>query len=197
MNSCILLLIFWLLLQLYNTYTVPLKRNINKYLIGNVNVPYKEVKYLYRSTDKRRQLFDDLLRDVTVLIKWCESNRFPSQRDAERLASNWKNIQINETTYRDHVAYVIDKNRKFYLCASTPDGSNEDPNTMRFVVLHELAHMMSESYGHTEEFSEHFLQLIRVATHLGLYDPVNYSKNPVIYCGTKISHTPCETASCT
>ena len=196
MNTCILLLVLWILLQLYKIHCIYLKRysSINQRSI--TEIPHKQIRYIYKTKNERRQLLDDLLKDIGILIIWCYNNNFPNKESADRLLSNWKMIQINETTYRDHVAYVIDKNRKFYLCASTTKGKNEDPNTMRFVVLHELAHMMSVSYGHTEEFSHNFLQLIRAAVHLGLYVPVNYSTSPVTYCGTKISHTPCENASC-
>ena len=82
---------------------------------------------------------------------------------------NWNKVLIHETNYTDHVAYVVDKNQKLYLCASTPHGSDENRNTMRYVVFHELAHMMSTLYGHKQEFFNHCLAILRVGVHLGIY----------------------------
>ncbi len=59
-----------------------------------------------------------------------------------------------------------------------------------FVAIHELSHIMTESVGHTEEFWNNFRILLRVAIELKLYRNLDYSNNPVDYCGTKITDTP-------
>ena len=61
---------------------------------------------------------------------------------------------------------------------------------MMFVALHELAHIMTKSIGHTEEFWNNFRYLLKKAIKLGLYNDVNFEKNPVDYCGTKITNSP-------
>lgn len=142
-------------------------------------------------------VFDRLARDMDAIVGWCVENAYPNEPDARRLERNWRAVDIHETTHTDHVAYVVDKNRDFKLCITTTEGGRENENTMRFVVIHEMAHMMSETYGHNDEFHDHFIDLLRVANHLKLYAPEMFSINPMTYCGTTISVSPCETESCT
>jgi hypothetical protein len=59
-----------------------------------------------------------------------------------------------------------------------------------FVALHELAHIMTISIGHTTEFWDFFRYILSHAIHWKLYTPVNFKKKPVPYCGTNITDTP-------
>ena len=59
-----------------------------------------------------------------------------------------------------------------------------------FVAIHELSHMMSIDMGHTKEFWDNMKYLLNEASKLGIYSPVDYYKNPVMYCGMKIDNTP-------
>ena len=189
MNIYIIFIILFIIIKLFRlTYCDKKKTHRKKTL--------KSVRFLPNATKERRDMFTELLIDINRIIKWCEENQYPTLKNSTLLKQNWEKVGVNETSYLDHVAYVIDKNKKFYLCISTPDGSAEDKNTMRYVVFHELAHMMSTSYGHNQEFFDHFLAILRVGVHLGIYAPVNYTKNPVMYCGTKITNSPCEFYNC-
>ena len=185
MNIYIVFILIFVIIKLFRL-TFCCKRKIYR------KKTLKTVNYLPSVTKERRDMFTELLKDINKLIKWCKENEYPTIKNANLLKQNWDKVIVNETSYLDHIAYVIDKNKKFYLCISTPDGSIEDKNTMRYVVFHELAHMMSTSYGHNQEFFNHFLAILRVGVHLGIYEPINYTKNPVMYCGTKITNSPCE-----
>ena len=156
----------------------------------------KGIRFLPDTTRQRRDLFHDVVYDINSIVSWCLLNNYPTNEISKRLEYNWKHVQMYETNFRDQVAYVVDKNRSFYLCGSTPTGNTEDANTMRFVVLHELAHMMSESYGHNDEFLTNFRKILSVAVKLKIYTPVNYSKYPVKYCGTTITQSPCDSTLC-
>jgi hypothetical protein len=68
-----------------------------------------------------------------------------------------------------------------------------DMNTVMFVVLHEMAHLMTaelSSGKHTPEFWANFRRLLEDASRIGIYTPVNYAKSPVDYCGMKITDSP-------
>jgi hypothetical protein len=65
-----------------------------------------------------------------------------------------------------------------------------DINTLTFVALHELGHLMTESIGHEREFWVNFRYLIKKANQLGIYEPVDYSKSPQSYCGMEITDSP-------
>ena len=59
-----------------------------------------------------------------------------------------------------------------------------------FVVIHELAHVMTKSVGHTQEFWDNMAYLLERAEELKIYVPKNYKESPVDYCGMEINTTP-------
>ena len=65
-----------------------------------------------------------------------------------------------------------------------------DENTLTFLAVHELAHVMTESVGHTKEFWQNFKFLLKDAVKMGIYTPVDYKKKPKSYCGMNITDNP-------
>jgi predicted metal-dependent hydrolase len=63
-------------------------------------------------------------------------------------------------------------------------------NTIMFVMLHEMAHLMTETIGHTQEFWGNFKRVLGDAVKLGIYTPVNYAQYPTPYCGMTITDSP-------
>ena len=59
-----------------------------------------------------------------------------------------------------------------------------------FVAIHELSHIMSKDTGHTKEFWDNMKYLLEKASKLGIYQAVDYSQDPTMYCGTEINSTP-------
>ena len=56
-----------------------------------------------------------------------------------------------------YVAYSVNKGDELSICIREKDTEAFlDSNTVTFVAIHELAHIMSESTGHTEEFWDNF-----------------------------------------
>jgi hypothetical protein len=94
-------------------------------------------------------------------------------------------------------SYAEDKTT-LILCLrhKTPnaDGVYElhDINTMMFVVLHELAHMMNDRWGHDKEshFWTLFKFLLANAIECQIYAPIDYGYHPIVYCGLKLSYNP-------
>ena len=65
-----------------------------------------------------------------------------------------------------------------------------DLNTLTFVAIHELAHIMTTSIGHKQEFWQNFKYMLQNAKEAGIYDPIDYKKNPQQYCGMDINDNP-------
>ena len=65
-----------------------------------------------------------------------------------------------------------------------------DLNTLTFVAIHELSHIMTLSIGHEPEFWENFKFLLINAEAIKIYKPVDYKKSPQPYCGIPISDNP-------
>ncbi len=65
-----------------------------------------------------------------------------------------------------------------------------DLNTMTFVALHELSHLMTRTIGHDQEFWDNFRVILRIAIRNGIYQCVDYNMNMTVYCGQPINDTP-------
>ena len=119
--------------------------------------------------------------------------KYSNLPNVQRLIQNWQSgISIKEIgNMESDAAYVINKrNMSFCLQKSTNSIALEELNLITYVGIHELAHIMTISVGHTEEFWNNFRILLRVAVELKLYKNQDYSNKPVDYCGTKITDTP-------
>jgi hypothetical protein len=134
---------------------------------------------------------------INKLIDYMNLHSLPDSDTAKRLYHRWMSIELKETNSTEKsAAYTLNKSSEIRLCIRDQNGNFEDPNTSMFVILHELAHVMSISYNHTEEFKNNFSYITHLASSLGLYRPEDFANNPKIYCGTQINTTPCESGSC-
>ena len=84
------------------------------------------------------------------------------------------------------------KGEKTVYCLRSRDDKNKivELNTMMFVALHELAHTMTKSIGHTKEFWDNMRFILEQGERIGVYRPIDYSKNHEEYCGMTINSTP-------
>ena len=146
------------------------------------------------STATKQQAADYLLQlktNINTLVSYMHDNKLPDQETADRLYDRWIHCKLRETSSNeDSIAFTINKGHEIRICIRNGTNSFEDINTSLFVILHELAHIMSVSYGHNEEFNEHFSYITHLATSLGLYKPEDFHKEPKTYCGIKISNSP-------
>jgi WLM domain len=91
-------------------------------------------------------------------------------------------------------SYSENKGQKIVVClrdkTQPPTYPLVDKNTVMFVMLHEMAHLMTETIGHTQEFWTNFKRNLDDAVRIGIYSPVNYARSPVSYCGMQITNSP-------
>ena len=59
-----------------------------------------------------------------------------------------------------------------------------------FIIMHELSHILSTSYGHTTEFWTIYKNILQIAINNNLYIYKNYNKYPVYYSNFIINTTP-------
>jgi len=152
-------------------------------------------KYLVQNHLDKQQAADNLATIRKNLILLVQELKKKNQHnvDVERMVNNFNPDNITESTKNNkYTSYSINKGEKIVFCLRSRDDTNKlvDLNIMMFVALHELAHTMTKSIGHTEEFWNNFRILLRNARNLGIYERVDYDKNPVDYCGTKITNDP-------
>jgi len=139
----------------------------------------------------------DLLATVTdrckTLVDYV-AERHPTHEGVERLKTNFNPTTISETLPTSEMtAYSENKGEKIAFCLNKKKLDNTqliDINTLMFVAIHELAHIMTVSIGHKQEFWANFKFLLQNAKEAGLYDPQDYANKPQEYCGMTITDNP-------
>lgn len=120
------------------------------------------ILYIYR--DKRpKQPPHPIIVDI--------SNNF------SRIKPEYKNIPI----YQGDSSYTENKS-VITLCLQDPETKKfYDMNTLMYVALHELAHVITKTIGHDDNFKKNFTKLLVKAESLGIYN--SQLPLPKKYCG--------------
>ena len=152
-------------------------------------------KYLVRNLGDKQEAADLLATIRRNLIKLTQElkKKNKSNVDIDRMVNNFNPNNITESDENNkYTSYSVNKGEKIVFCVRSRDEKKKlvKLNIMMFVALHELAHTMTESIGHTQEFWDNFRVLLRNARKMGIYKRINYNENPVDYCGTKITDDP-------
>lgn len=151
--------------------------------------------YCVRERSKM-ELAANLLAKVTQnmkdLVEYC-GKKFPDDERIHRLVQKFNPKKVSETLpTSEYTAYSENKGEKLAFCVDKKKGGTKliDINTLTFVAIHELSHIMTESEGHKQEFWQNFKFMLEQAKAAGIYSPVDYKKNPQPYCGMDITDNP-------
>ena len=119
-----------------------------------------------------------------------EYNKFKD--DINRLINNYNSNSLSENTPNSaYTAYSENKGQKIVFCIREKKTEKLIKlNTLMFVALHEFAHLMTKSIGHTPEFWNNFKILLRISIRNGIYQCQNFEQKAEKYCGTKITDSP-------
>jgi hypothetical protein len=152
-------------------------------------------KYCVRERMKL-ELAANLLAEVTNRMKnmvLYMKEKHPDDARTKRLVDGFNPKKISETLPTSELtAFSENKGEKIAFCLNTTKDGDKliDINTLTFVALHELSHIMTESIGHKQDFWQNFKFLLQNAKTAGIYNPVDYKKNPKPYCGMNINDNP-------
>ena len=162
---------------------------------------YGEVEYVRSSTDNReylvRNLSDkqqaaNLLASITKDLQKLVSHmmaKFPDNEHVLLLYDNFNPDAISEGSVDSgYTSYSVNKGEKIIICIRQKDGAFVDKNTIMYVAVHELGHLMTKEIGHTDTFWENFKYLLNEAMEIGLYKKTDYAADPKDYCGIKITN---------
>lgn len=154
-------------------------------------------KYCVRHSKSHRTVraFNLLDKVNMKIVSFIELLNFKYHKEPniKRLVSGYKKEVLYEILPQSpHVAYVKNKGDKLALCLQVEKHESKfvDINTLMFVTLHEISHIASKSMGHTNEFRKNFRFILDEAVKARIYEPEDYSKSPVRYCGMMIKHNP-------
>ena len=152
-------------------------------------------KYCVRERSKIT-LAVDKLAIVTQKLKKLVSHLddiYPDRNNVKRLVSGFNPTKIVETLpTSEYTAYSENKGDKIAFCLDTEKSSGNliDDNTLTFVGLHEIAHIATESVGHTNEFWTNFKFLLQEASKIKIYIHEDYKKKNKKYCGMELTDNP-------
>ena len=152
-------------------------------------------KYCVRERAKL-QIAADLLATVTQNCKdlvLFVGKKHPGNEDVQRLVQKFNPTKISETLpTSEFTAYSENKGEKLAFCLNRKKDETKliDINTLTFVAIHELSHIMTKSEGHKQIFWQNFKFLLEEAKAANIYIPIDYKKNPEPYCGMDITDNP-------
>ena len=137
-------------------------------------------------------LLSRIRKKLNSLCLYLRQNKAKDPR-ISRLLSRFDSNKISESDPSSkYTSYSVNKGEEIVFCLRSRDSNQKlvEDNTLVFVALHELAHIMTISIGHTKEFWDNFRDLLKDAIKCGVYQYQNFRDRPVEYCGTQITDTP-------
>lgn len=149
----------------------------NRYLVQNKDDKQKAADMLGRLNKKIRKLLHHVKK------------KDPNNEDIQRLYDNYSVDNISEGTEdSNYTSYSVNKGEKIVFCLRQRDGTDDfvDDNVLMYVATHELGHLMTKDIGHTDNFWKNFKYLLKEAIKIKVYTKVDYSENPLEYCGINI-----------
>jgi hypothetical protein len=170
-------------------------------------------EYLVRNAPGKEEAANILCRTKNALLrltdhmkkKYVDGSQYTSESEnddeartsidaaVKRLVKKFHPENISESgASNKYTSYSVNKGEKIIFCLRQKNESQSfvDENVIRFVAIHELAHIMTLSIGHEPEFWNNFKVLLREAVALGIYKKEDYSKSPKPYCGITVSDSP-------
>jgi len=175
-------------------------------VLGSVSVynKNKNVAVLKSSNDNRKyrlldlpgkekcmEILVQLNKNVIQLLSYVKDEDREGIKD---LLDNYRPDSLCENLEnRSLQAYSLNKGEEICLCLREPENELiiiDDMNTLMFVLVHELGHLMTDDIGHTNKFWNNMAYLLKKSSEINLYNPINYKISPVMYCGVKIDETP-------
>lgn len=150
--------------------------------------------YLVRKLPDAKEAAN-LLSKINQKIQFLLSslNKYRDTKEGvDQLIDNYNPKTLSETVVgAKYTSYSVNKGEKISICLrNTKDNQFIDENTILFVVIHELSHIMTEEVGHPPIFWENMKYLLEEAEKIGIYNPINYVESPQNYCGMEINTTP-------
>lgn len=154
-----------------------------------------KTKYLVRNLADKEQAANKLAQLKSTLVKFVTylNTTVGDDERIQRLAKRYQPDKISESTPEsNYTSYSVNKGEKVFMCVRQRDEDNTliNDNTLLFVAIHELAHIMTISKGHTDEFWTNFKFLLKHAIDGKIYQYQAFHKKPVKYCGVTIRDTP-------
>jgi len=104
-----------------------------------------------------------------------------------------ESLRENEPESPDKTSYTTNKGETISLCLREKiSGQNKFHNldVIKFVLLHELSHIITPELNHSVLFWTNFRFLLEFCTKQKLYTAPDYNTTNVNYCGLAVTYNP-------
>lgn len=136
----------------------------------------ERAEFLYRLEKWACEFLD------AALARWGDDRRL------RRIDARW-NRRLNEVLDGDDAAFSRGKKALFVCVWDKRSQRLESDANARYILLHELAHIANETYGHDAAFWSTFAALLEMAEDLGAYAHAEHEPEKT-FCGHRIGRSP-------
>lgn len=153
-------------------------------------------EYLVRDMEDKEEVANMLARihkNIDRLVQHVELNKDEEESEEQRpyinqLSRRIRGVVISESTPDSkYTSYSVNKGEEIVFCVRNSEDKLHDINLVMYVCLHELAHVACPEKGHTDLFKKIFAFLTVEGMKIGIYDRIDFGKNPTSYCGMTIT----------
>lgn len=122
-------------------------------------------------------------------------NKYPARKlSVRKMLARYNPDNLAENSPKDpngDTAYSIDKGSIIAICLrSKRTGEIHDLDILKFVTIHEMAHIAINAIDHPPEFWSTFRFLLEDAAEAGIFTSPDYNKYPTEYCGIDVNYNP-------
>jgi hypothetical protein len=194
----VVLLIIIILILTYKWSNSPLRNTIKYKLPDDTNQYF--VQEQYKDKEEAARMMSVINQNIMKLLKALKTKRETGQYDdnpyvkgvVERVLRNWNPEVLYESPPTlSTTSYTIAKGEKTVFCLRDKEKQSlHQLDDMLYVALHELSHMGDLKWGHNYTFWEVFKFILTEAKSAGIYEPIDYSQEPITYCGLRVNYNP-------
>lgn len=189
MNDFVLIYIGIILFFLFFIY-IGNRNNDMEYIKSEVD----KTDYLVRTLPDKKKAADLLAKTKKKLLElsYYLEKTYPKDKRVKRLSNFYNTVIVESQPKSKFTSFSINKGEKIVFCIRSRNSDEKlvNLNLLMFVAIHELAHVITSSIGHTEEFWDNFKWLLVQAVKIKIYKPHDFQKKPEEYCGTTITDSP-------
>jgi len=201
----IVLLLLWVSIETIKTKVSYFKnkgdtKNINK-TFNNSYLINRDRKDMKKSDQLLSELNSFSLSLVESFVKTYKNKNLINSSDIK----GYKVMSVLKKNYRpssltenhpinvNKTSFISNKGEDIKICLRekiTGKHRFHDIEVLKFVLLHELAHMITPELEHTVDFWTNFKYLLEYCERYNLYKPINFKLKNTHYCGMTLNYNP-------
>lgn len=197
-----IIILLAVLIAIFLIFTILIVQNSDKYeyMEGYCGLKYYVIKGHDDIHKKKCKYAADMLCNINSkclkLIAHLKNKYIVNGSDLDKKRMTRTLIDeydVDDLVEDDDEAFTIGKGKKIHICMRNKEVGFIDINTIMFVVLHELSHIVTKPQRnpHTANFWVNNIWIMTEAESIGIFRSINYRLNPVKYCnGITLNKTP-------